>query len=276
MHSPIAGAIHFHSDFSHDGRSSLEEIRSRLVSQGLSFCIMTDHFEDFTEQSFDCYLERITVLNRTPGFVFVPGVEVSIGGIDTLLYPVYHYSQCRAFPAEETGGASRMRSVLAHPSKYAAPALERHMQRVPLTGIELWNQLADGLLPSSTVVRFLQSVRSRHSYRYFFGCDIHNARHGVRNIVTLPARTALEIETIVGALDHGSFSTANRTTGRTYESTSTNVNLDQWLATASQRRPARLAIRCGVRRSLRSAYRLLPRRLQRSLNTLKNYVRNEV
>jgi len=49
MRDSIDGAFHFHSTYSHDGKNTLSEIASTLSEAGLSFCVMTEHFEDLDE-----------------------------------------------------------------------------------------------------------------------------------------------------------------------------------------------------------------------------------
>jgi len=40
-----AGAIHFHSNYSFDGRSSISEILEAAGENGLDFLMLTDHFQ---------------------------------------------------------------------------------------------------------------------------------------------------------------------------------------------------------------------------------------
>ena len=45
MQETIQGTFHFHSTYSHDGRSTLSEIASALRTAGMAFCVLTDHFD---------------------------------------------------------------------------------------------------------------------------------------------------------------------------------------------------------------------------------------
>ena len=86
MSNTIEGTFHFHSTYSHDGRSTLDEIVWTLRSRGLSFCVMTEHFEDFDGTTFERYVQDIDRLNRRGDFVLVPGVEIHLYGIDTIVW----------------------------------------------------------------------------------------------------------------------------------------------------------------------------------------------
>src|SRR5690349_10033752 len=86
--SKIRGTFHFHSTYSHDGRTTLQETAESLHKQGFSFVIMTEHFEDFDRPKFDAYLSEIGSLNTEGRVILIPGMEINLEGIDTIKYPV--------------------------------------------------------------------------------------------------------------------------------------------------------------------------------------------
>ena len=46
----VYGAIHMHSDYSHDGRDSLETLRDSCMERGIGFVGMSDHAEDLVPE----------------------------------------------------------------------------------------------------------------------------------------------------------------------------------------------------------------------------------
>src|SRR5262245_38629 len=111
----ILGTFHFHSTYSHDGCSTLSEIVSTLRGQGFSFCVMTEHFEDFDAFTFRRYLDEVAALNEQGDFVLVPGVEVDLLGLHTIVFPAVDYAEITELAAGERAPAPPMFTVLAHP-----------------------------------------------------------------------------------------------------------------------------------------------------------------
>jgi hypothetical protein len=277
MDALIHGTFHFHSTYSHDGRTTLTETVSRLRRQQFSFCIMTEHFEDFDSQKLGRYVEEVRTLNKVGGFVLVPGVELNLSGVDTIIFPVRDYEQCARFAARRNGKDAGLFAVLAHPSKYSPEKIVRHLETCHIDGIEIWNQQADSSYsPPVEVMDFLKSCANRHAYRYFFGCDLHDVRLTVSNVVSLPRPEQLDVDLIVAAISSGTFLVTNRCTGISYRNSENNTGLDEWLANVAADPNFKGRLLRRVRRGLRGVYRSLPKPVQSSLNDLKNFVRNKV
>lgn len=274
----IYGTFHFHSTYSHDGRTTLAETVTRLREQQLSFCVMTEHFEDFDAKSLGRYLDEVRSLNDLGGFVLVPGVEIKLAGIDTIVFPVQSFAQCVEFIEAANSRASGLFAVIAHPSKYRPEQIASHLEAFHIDGIEIWNQQADSsYLPPREVLQFLTTCPTRHGYQYFFGCDLHDVRLSVANVLSLPRPPRLTVDSIVAEITSEGLEVLNRPTGTTYANREGHPDLDQWLRIQMGAKPSfnRRALR-NVRRGLRGAYRMLPKRWQRSLNDFKNSVRNRV
>src|SRR2546426_12439142 len=135
MQELIQGTFHFHSTYSHDGRSTLCDIVSTLRGRGFSFCIMTEHFEDFDALKFNRYLQEVNVLNQTGGFVLIPGVEVSLSGIHTIIFPALEYAEIARLASEKKEGQHRMFKVVAHPSNYSFQKVARHLETYQINWI---------------------------------------------------------------------------------------------------------------------------------------------
>lgn len=277
MPEMIQGAFHFHSTYSHDGRSTLFEIASALRSRGFSFCIQTEHFEDFDASKFDNYLREARETSSKTGICLIPGVEINLSGLDTILFPVADYSEVARFARNEKNSACSSCKVLAHPSKYPFQAVVKHLENYELQGVELWNQQADGShLPPFEFLCMWQSYSRRNQYRYFFGCDLHNVNLTVANMISLCAPTQPGVETIVQKLTAGKFISRNLPTGVEYRNGLQSDEFDPWLRNLQTKSYYRGRLLRGVRSGLKSAYRVLPRDMQKSLNDVKNFVRNKV
>ena len=51
----LTGALHVHSDYSHDGRDTLEGVRAWAVRAGIGFVGMTEHAEDLDSPTWARY-----------------------------------------------------------------------------------------------------------------------------------------------------------------------------------------------------------------------------
>src|SRR5437016_3240651 len=98
----VQGTFHFHSTYSHDGRNTLPEIAHALLERGLSFCVMTEHFEDFDEAKFNRYLAELESVTKSTGFVFVPGAEVDLEGLHTIVFPVREFAEVTRFASQQS------------------------------------------------------------------------------------------------------------------------------------------------------------------------------
>jgi hypothetical protein len=277
MQDSIRGTFHFHSTYSHDGKSTLPEIANALRSLGLSFCVMTEHFEDLDADRFDRYIAELAELSSDGAFNFIPGVEVHLSGIDTIFFPAASYREIVDFETGRRPLAAAMCKVIAHPSKYDFDDVARHLDRYPIDGIEVWNQQADGShIPPLDLLQSLKTVVGEGQYRYFFGCDLHSAKLKVTNTLAVPADTPRTAEGISRALLAGTFAARNSETAIEYRNGPGGSEFGSWVSTVARRSYFRGKVLRRVRRFLRSIYRGLPRNTQKSLNDFKNLVRNKV
>lgn len=273
----ISGTFHFHSTYSHDGRSPLREIASVLRDRGLSFCVMTEHFEDFTAATFARYLREVDDINRESGFILVPGVEVNLEGIDTILFPVDDYD---AITTLLSGGGEipcDVIKVVAHPAKYPLDRVARHIEKYQVNSIELWNQQSDGsLMPALGLLEWMTTQDRCNDFGYFFGCDIHDVTLSVANVLCLRELSSRTPVAIASELRNRRFVSRNLLTGIEYRHESPRTDFAAWVASVAGRSFYRAKIQRAIRRSLRFGYRLLPRDTQHSLNDFKNLVRNRI
>lgn len=277
MPALIDGTFHFHSTYSHDGRNTLPEIASTLSGRGLKFCIMTEHFEDFDPPKFDRYVQEMDAVSRSSGFFLIPGIEVNLAGLDTIMFPVRDYNEIAQRAPDGKEGQPPMFKVLAHASKYSFEAVATHLAKYDIDGVEIWNQQADGShIPPIALLESIKKQSWRRQYRYFFGCDLHSTNLTVANVLSVPALSGQTSEAIIHALSTGAFVSRNIPTGIEYRNGLDPTDFDVWLQELLRRPYYRGKLLRGLRRCLKSVYQRLPRDTQHSLNHIKNFVRNKV
>jgi len=274
--SVIQGTFHFHSTYSHDGKNTLSETVSSLNALGFSFCVMTEHFEDFDAPKLERYVREAHELTDRTGFLVIPGVEVDLSGLHTIVFPVTEYAEIARF-AQGQDTDFPLFKILAHPSKYSFEKVARHVEKYHINGVELWNQQADGrYTPPLAFLALLKGQPWRNRCRYFFGCDLHNSRFAPSNVISIQAGIPLASEAVVSALTEGNFIARNVPTGIEYSNGSDRTDFDAWLQAVSRKSNYRGKILRGVRSCLKSIYRMLPRDVRHSLNDFKNFVRDKV
>jgi hypothetical protein len=277
MQETIQGTFHFHSTYSHDGRSTLSEIVSALSMAGMAFCVLTEHFEDFTAPKFSEYLREIRAVTEKSGFLLIPGIEVNLSGLDTILFPVSDYDEIAKVASAGTDCGRGLCKVLAHASKYSFEDIVQHLQKYQIEGVEIWNQQADGShIPPFKLLDVWQTYSRRKQHRYFFGCDLHKANLTVTNILSLSAPSPGTADAIIQHLGTGDFICRNLPTGIEYRNGASSSDFDNWLQGLREKSYYRGRLLGSVRAGLKSVYKMLPRGTQRSLNGVKNVVRNKV
>lgn len=204
-HSRV-GVIHLHSDYSHDGRDSLECLRDSALERGIGFMCLTDHAEDLDDNIFQEYVRHCHAVSDDR-VRLIPGLEFRFNG-----FPGLHLLALglERWITPETPGAFLDQAseharftVMAHPvyPKYRAP--EEVLDRID--AIEVWNASYNTrYLPDPRAMRM---VRRRHQSRpdllAIAGLDQHDARNDrqVRIVLDRGCETDL-----FGALHAGSFS----------------------------------------------------------------------
>jgi hypothetical protein len=156
----IKGALHIHSQASHDGQMSLPVIAELYRNQGFQFICITEHSEDLTERKIAMLRQKAEYLSGED-FRVIAGIEYScknalhIAGVgceqilDTA-DPVRLAQSIR-----DSGGFS----VLAHPRRIGwncSPELATN-----LDAVEIWNVRYDGkYLPSPKALEFFNRMKA--------------------------------------------------------------------------------------------------------------------
>lgn len=195
----MEGLFHLHSNYSYDGKLSLEELRKECLKRRHNFMIVTEHAEDFDAERVKSYLAECRKLTDRD-FVVIPGLEfrmederdshilvigseiLSVGNADEIWKKIME---------TETHALT----VLAHPSRnghYIPKNLEGK-----INGVEIWNAAYDSrYLPSDRAIRLLMSLKSKNSRMVGFGgLDLHDMS-GFRDLriqMIKPCKTEIEL-----------------------------------------------------------------------------------
>lgn len=189
----VYGAIHMHSDYSHDGRDSLETLRESCMARGVSFVGMTDHAEDLVREEFEEYKLRCAELSE-PGFVMIPGLEfrfAGLRGLHLLALGLREWITPKTPAAffEQARTAATL-TVLAHPvlARYQIPDIVLEQ----VDAIEVWNgNYNTRYLPDPRAIRIVKELRHRRpEVVATVGLDQHDSRNDRELRVVLPAASS--------------------------------------------------------------------------------------
>jgi hypothetical protein len=271
------GVFHLHSGYSHDGHDTILEMSSRLKAEGIDFCVLTDHFEDFDEMKFQKYINELEAVNSLRQTVFVPAIEVEFDGFHIIMLPVSRYGEIRASVDRKDITFDHLIKILAHPTKYDMPDVVKLLKTNQLDGIEIWNQQADGnYAPSSRFFLDLLGVVSIENHVLIFGSDIHSMRHRINNLLLIPRSGDLTPDFVIYKLKQREFVNYNRNLGQSLPGYCSTDIITEWLRESeSGLQPKALIIR-HTKEFLRFFYHLLPRSVKCRINNFKNAVKNKL
>ncbi len=186
------GIIHVHSDYSADGRDSLDALREFGLSRGLCFIGLTDHAEDFTAERFEEYARRCAE-HSDERLRLYPGLEFRFreySGLHLLALNLRRWFVPET-PAEFVRQAPEVceLTVLAHPvlTRYQVP----HVVAEAIDAVEVWNATYNTrFLPDVRAIKLYQSLRrKRPELLALAGLDQHDSSNDreIRLLVTGPA-----------------------------------------------------------------------------------------
>lgn len=271
------GVIHYHCNYSHDGRSRIPDIASALRLRGIEFCVLTDHFEDFDEVKFNRYIEELYEFNNTHEFIFIPGVEAEVNVYHLMLFPVKDYASVKHMVESHDFNQPYMIKFLAHPRSYSILDLHAILSSGMLNGVEAWNQHADGKqTPPLSMIWRLREMISIGELSLFFGCDIHDAKHKPSNILRIPHMAKLNVDDILNHLATGEFESRNLATGVHLSARISRDHLAAWLRLQTQTLTWKSKLYRGLRILLRTVFRQLPPGLRKRIDKLKTRIRNQL
>jgi PHP domain-containing protein len=206
----VAGAIHMHSDYSHDGLDSLESLRDACIARDIHWVGMTDHAEDLDPAVFEEYKAHCGALSNDT-FTFIPGLEYRFAGfrgVHLFAVGLRTWIEPRTFEEffDQTRDTAQF-TVLAHPvlCRYTVPQIV--LDRID--GIEIWNtNYNTRYLPDPRAIALYHALHDRRPPAVAtVGLDQHDSRNdrGVRTLISTD-----DFANPAAALKAGRFSTVGR------------------------------------------------------------------
>ncbi|MCD6367943.1 MAG: ATP-grasp domain-containing protein [Candidatus Aenigmarchaeota archaeon] len=170
----IKGLFHVHSNYSHDGKLSLTEIKKLSIKNGYKFVILTDHAEDFDQKKWMKYVKECKKLSDEK-FVFIPGMEISsYDGPHIILVNPKRYTNSKILTnVVEYVKKNKIFWGIAHIRESDWKILESIKE--PPSFIEVWNSKYHGYSTSlSNLIRFRRFYRTSYHTIGICGNDIHD------------------------------------------------------------------------------------------------------
>jgi hypothetical protein len=206
----LRGVIHVHTNLSHDGLHTPQELQQLFSRHNLQFACLTDHSQDVREEQFERLREQCRDLSD-PDFVLIPGIEYSCdGGVHIMGIGISQMTRATAHievinHIHTHGGLA----VLAHPTKARYPLSHDWLHL--LDGVEIWNRAVDSkYLPQTRSIRTFFDLKKAHPHlTAFFGLDLHTERAYQDHAMEIEA-DACDSDKIVQALKSGRYRCVSR------------------------------------------------------------------
>lgn len=132
--------LHAHSNWSNDGRITLEEWPIILKNYNLDGVCLTEHEEsDWNINKYMKYKEQCKKISESSGKLIIPGIEFNCDGIHTLCYGLESFPLRPSSIEELKKEIEKQNRILvyAHPVKYNYNNIKNYMDNID--GIEIWN-----------------------------------------------------------------------------------------------------------------------------------------
>lgn len=171
----LAAACHIHSDWSYDGRWSLEQLAAEFARRNYRVLLMTEHDRGFTPERLELYREACARASSAQVLV-VPGIEYSDpeNKVHILTWGSVPFAgeNLSTLSLLRAVHAAKGLAVLAHPSRKEAwkcydPAWSEYLH-----GIEVWNRKTDGWAPSENA----RTLNKRAGKLAMVGMDFHTPK----------------------------------------------------------------------------------------------------
>lgn len=201
------GLFHVHSDYSHDGILSLQDLAAFCTEKQYDFIFLTEHAESFNESKMQAYVQECDCLSSQE-VILIPGLEFGFRE-----YPGLHLLGIgiREYIGEGDIVATLNRiheqkglSVVAHPSRNGHFLPDEI--RTKISGIEIWNAAYDSrFLPHHTSLRLFTELKKKNSALIALGgLDMHDIS-GFRDLTIRINGLSNEAEDLIHYLRKGSF-----------------------------------------------------------------------
>lgn len=201
--SVIRVAAHVHSDWSYDGRWSLEKVEATFRRLGYDAVLLAEHDRGFDHARWDAY--RTACANAsTETTLLVPGLEYSDPS-NSVHVPVWGEIPFLGENVETTELLRRVQAVaglavLAHVGRREVWKRVQPDWLRMLLGVELWNRKYDGYAPNKMAASMLVE---RPTLIPFVSLDFHTARQFHPLAMVLDVDGAVTEQGLCDALSNG-------------------------------------------------------------------------
>jgi len=157
----IKAAFHVHSDWSYDGRLTLEEVAALFTRHRYDAVFMCEHDRGFSSERLRAYVAQCESAS-SPGALLVPGIEYA-DEADVVHVPVWGdvpflgEGVPTARLLEHVAGHDGA-SVLAHPRRRDAWKTVDRDWLALCTGIEVWTRKWDGWAPNQRACEWAAEI----------------------------------------------------------------------------------------------------------------------
>jgi hypothetical protein len=173
----IRVASHVHSEWSYDGRWTLEQISEAFGRRGYDAVLLAEHDRGFDAGRWAEYRAACAAVGAGAGARLIPGIEYSDPG-NSVHIPVWGdisflgagMETADLLPGARAAGGI---AILAHPGRRnVGRTLDPQLFQY-FTGIEIWNRKYDGYAPNRMAGDL---VRARPGVIPMVSLDFHTAR----------------------------------------------------------------------------------------------------
>ena len=180
MTDPRLGIVHVHTDWSHDGRDTVEGLAAACRARGIGFVGLTEHAEDLSAERWPAYVTACAEASEQ-GVRLFPGLEFRFEGYRGLhllalgLRRWHEPATPAAFVGEVAPDAAF--TMVAHPVLTGHQVPDAVLAGVD--AIEVWNAAYNTRwLPDPRAIRLLHAARRRRPDLVgIAGLDQHDSRN---------------------------------------------------------------------------------------------------
>src|SRR4030067_2805075 len=203
------GIIHVHSNYSHDGQHSLEEIVQFGTRCGYNFIGMSEHSDTLNEEKMTEYVKECQKVSSSHCLI-IPGIEFTCeNNLHIVGLGVQHYTEAKnPFKVTEFIQKQGGLAIIAHPTRYNYKI--RADLAIMVDGIEIWNSVYDGrFVPNDKSLNLVKEIKNNNkTILAFGGQDLHRINGNCKVETTLSC-DKLNNFAILQALKEGKFTISN-------------------------------------------------------------------
>jgi hypothetical protein len=204
------GIIHVHSNYSYDGKHSIDEIAAFARQRSYAFVGMSEHSDTLDSDKVKRMRDECRRAS-TPDCLIIPGIEFTcLDNLHLIGLGVRDYDSSKDPLVindfiQEQGGVA----IIAHPKRYQYQIPSELLSAV--NGIEIWNSGYDGrFVPNDQSLKLLKSGRERQKFLLAFGGqDLHQIDLRYRQVHLKVHCDRLVSDAVIGSMRDGNFVISN-------------------------------------------------------------------